>query len=51
MDMHLHVKNRFPFDLSVFVLNVLDHDHDIPGVYSVTDSPGVAAGAVIRMNW
>jgi outer membrane cobalamin receptor len=51
MDMHLHVKNRFPFDLSVFVLNVLDHDHDIPGVYSATDSPGVAAGAVIRMNW
>jgi outer membrane cobalamin receptor len=51
MDMHLHVKNRFPFDLSVFVLNVFDHDHTIPGVYSVTDSEGMAAGAVIRMNW
>jgi outer membrane receptor for ferrienterochelin and colicin len=51
MDMHLHVKNRFPFDLSVFLLNVLDQDYDIPGVYSVTDSRGLAAGAVIRMNW
>jgi hypothetical protein len=45
------VKNRFPFDLSVFLLNVLDQDYDIPGVYSVTDSRGLAAGAVIRMNW
>jgi hypothetical protein len=51
MDMHLHVKKWLPFDLSLFVLNVLDQDHDIPGVYSVTDSQGVAAGAVIRVNW
>jgi outer membrane receptor protein involved in Fe transport len=51
MDMHLHVKKRFPFDLSIFVLNVFDHDYNIPGVYSITDSDGLAAGALIRMNW
>jgi outer membrane receptor for ferrienterochelin and colicin len=50
-DVHLHVKNLLPFDLSVFVLNVFDQDYNIPGVYSVTDSQGLAAGAVIRMNW
>jgi len=50
-DVHLHVKNRLPFDLSLFALNVFDHEYTLPGVYSVTDSHGLAAGAVIRMNW
>jgi hypothetical protein len=36
MDLHLHVKNLFPFDMSVFVTNVFDNDNTIPGVYSVT---------------
>jgi outer membrane cobalamin receptor len=51
MDLHLHVKHLFPFDLSVFVTNVFDNDNSIPGVYSVTQPPPAAAGLFLHMTW
>jgi hypothetical protein len=51
MDLHLHVKNLFPFDLSFFVTNVFDNDNSIPGVYSVTQPRPAVAGMFLHMTW
>jgi len=51
MDLHLHVKNLFPFDLSFFVTNVFDNDNSIPGVYSMTQPQPATAGIFLHMTW
>ncbi|HKL00337.1 MAG TPA: outer membrane cobalamin receptor protein, partial [Desulfotignum sp.] len=51
MDLHLHVKKFWPFDLSLFVTNVFDNDNAVPGVYSVTQPVPRAAGFSLNFTW
>lgn len=51
LDLHLHVEKLWPFDLSLFVTNVFDNDNAVPGVYSVTQPPPLAAGFSLGMSW
>lgn len=51
MDLNLHVRKLWPFDLSVFATNVFDNDQVIPGVYSVTHPMPLAVGITVGKSW
>ncbi len=51
LDLNLHVRDLWPFDLSLFATNLLDNDHAIPGVYSVTRPMPQGFGISVRTTW
>ncbi len=51
LDLNLHVRDLWPFDLSLFATNLLDNDHTIPGVYSVTRPMPLGFGISVGTTW
>lgn len=51
MDVNLRIRNYFPFDVNLFVKNLFDNKYETPGLYSVTQNPGVTAGVTLRYSW
>ena len=49
--LNLIVTRYSPLDISVHVSNLLDNEYLSPGVYSVTEAPGLSAGFMVRMRW
>ena len=51
MDLHLKIKDIFPFDVDLFVENLFDEKYKTPGVYSEIQGNSFNAGILIKMTW
>jgi outer membrane cobalamin receptor len=51
MDLHLKIKDVFPFCVDFFVENLFDEQYEIPGTYSVVEGKSLSAGVLIKMTW
>nr|WP_319493582.1 TonB-dependent receptor plug domain-containing protein [uncultured Desulfobacter sp.] len=51
MDINLNIKDILPFDLTLFVNNLFDHEYLSPGLYSITRASGLSAGIHFSYQW
>jgi outer membrane cobalamin receptor len=51
MDIHLKIKDVFPFCVDFFVENLFDEEYSTPGTYSVINGKSLNAGVLIKMTW
>ena len=51
MDVNLMIRNYFPFDVNLFLINLFDNKYKTPGLYSVTQNSGFTAGIALRYSW
>ena len=51
VDLHLKIKDVFPFSLDFFVENLWDEQYSTPGMYSEIEGKSFNAGLLIKMRW
>lgn len=51
VDVNLKIKDILPFDITLFVNNLFDNEYLSPGLYSIYQTPGLAAGLHFSYQW